>query len=117
ALWLRCDMYPRSPWKKVAMVTADTYRIAATEQLKTYGRIMGIPVEVADSSADIANILAKYKNMDMVLLDTAGRSPSSDEQLDELKEFIARSQADEIHLVLSATAKYFDMIRIIERFG
>jgi flagellar biosynthesis protein FlhF len=103
--------------KKVAMVTADTYRIAATEQLKTYGKIMGIPVEVADSAEDISGILAKYKTMDLVLVDTAGRSPSSDEQLDELKHFISRSQPDEIHLVLSATTKYFDMIRIIERFG
>jgi len=103
--------------RKVAMVTADTYRIAATEQLKTYGRIMGIPVEVADSAEDISNILAKYKNMDLVLVDTAGRSPSNEEQLDELKRFIARSQPDEIHLVLSATTKYYDMIRIIERFG
>ncbi len=103
--------------KKVAMITADTYRIAATEQLRTYGKIMGIPVEVADSANDIAGLLAKHKNMDMVLVDTAGRSPSSDEQLEELKEFIAKSHADEIHLVISATTKYFDMIRIIERFG
>ncbi len=103
--------------KRVAMVTADTYRIAATEQLKTYGRIMGIPVEVADSAEDMTGILNKYKNMDVVLVDTAGRSPSSDEQLEELKKFVAQSQPDEIHLVLSATTKYFDMIRIIERFG
>jgi len=103
--------------KKVAMVTADTYRIAATEQLKTYGRIMGIPVDVADSADEISGILKKYKNMDLILVDTAGRSPSSDDQLDELKNFIAQSQPDEIHLVLSATTKYFDMIRIIERFG
>jgi flagellar biosynthesis protein FlhF len=103
--------------KRVAMVTADTYRIAATEQLKTYGRIMGIPVEVADSADDMTGILNKYKNMDVVLVDTAGRSPSSDEQLEELKKFVAQSQPDEIHLVLSATTKYFDMIRIIERFG
>ena len=103
--------------RKVAMVTADTYRIAATEQLKTYGRIMGIPVDVADSSEDIGGILAKFKAMDLVFVDTAGRSPSSDDQLEELKRFIAKSQADEIHLVLSATTKYFDMIRIIERFG
>lgn len=103
--------------RKVAMVTADTYRIAATEQLKTYGRIMGIPVEVADSAEDISGILAKYKNMDLVLVDTAGRSPSNEEQLEELKRFVARSQPDEIHLVLSATTKYYDMIRIIERFG
>ena len=103
--------------RKVALVTADTYRIAATEQLKTYGRIMGIPVEVADSAEDIPGILAKYKSMDLVLVDTAGRSPSNEEQLNELKVFVAKSQPDEIHLVLSATTKYHDMIRIIERFG
>jgi flagellar biosynthesis protein FlhF len=78
---------------------------------------MGIPVEVADSAEDMIAILNKYKNMDVVLVDTAGRSPSSDDQLKELKNFIAKSQPDEIHLVLSATTKYFDMIRIIERFG
>lgn len=103
--------------KKVAMITADTYRIAATEQLKTYGRIMGIPVEVADSAEDVPEILKKYRAMDLVLIDTAGRSPSSDDQLEELKYFISKSQVDEIHLVLSATTKYYDMIRIIERFG
>jgi flagellar biosynthesis protein FlhF len=103
--------------KTVVMITADTYRIAATEQLKIYGRIMGIPVEVANSAENISEILAKYKNVDIVLLDTAGRSPSSDSQLDELKVFISKSQPDEIHLVISATTKYFDMIRIIERFG
>jgi flagellar biosynthesis protein FlhF len=85
--------------------------------LKTYGRIMGIPVEVVDSADEISSVLSKYKLMDMVLVDTAGRSPSSDEQLEELKQFVHKSQPDEIHLVLSATTKYFDMIRIIERFG
>lgn len=103
--------------RKVALVTADTYRIAATEQLKTYGRIMGIPVEVADSPDDMVDILAKHKSIDLLLLDTAGRSPSNDQQLEELKHFIFRSQPDEIHLVLSATTKYVDMLRIIERFG
>jgi flagellar biosynthesis protein FlhF len=103
--------------KRVALVTADTYRIAATEQLKTYGRIMGIPVEVADSPDDMVDILAKHKAIDLILLDTAGRSPSNDQQLEELKHFIFRSQPDEIHLVLSATTKYVDMLRIIEKFG
>ncbi len=103
--------------KKVAMVTADTYRIAATEQLRTYGRIMGIPVEVANGSDEIISVLNRHKGADLILVDTAGRSPSNEEQLEELKEFIAKSHADEIHLVLSATTKYLDMIRIIERFG
>jgi flagellar biosynthesis protein FlhF len=103
--------------KKVAMITSDTYRIAATEQLRTYGRIMGIPVEVANGVEDIAPIINRHKGMDLVLLDTAGRSPSNEEQMEELKLFISKSQADEIHIVLSATTKYLDMIRIIERFG
>ncbi|HET9869484.1 MAG TPA: flagellar biosynthesis protein FlhF, partial [bacterium] len=103
--------------KKVTMVTADTYRIAATEQLKTYGRIMGIPVEVCGSSEEIGDILNRHKNADIIFLDTAGRSPSNDDQLDELKRFILKSQADEIHLVISATTKYFDMLKIIEKFG
>jgi len=103
--------------KRVAMITADTYRIAATEQLKTYGRIMGIPVEVANSPEEITDILAKYKSSDLVLVDTAGRSPSNEYQMEELKKLVACCQTDEIHLVLSATTKYYDMIRIIERFG
>jgi len=103
--------------KKVAMITADTYRIAATDQLRTYGRIMGIPVEVANSAEEIPDILSKHKNLDLILLDTAGRSPSNDEQMEELKKLVTYSQPDEIHLVISATTKYYDMIRIIERFG
>lgn len=103
--------------RKIVLVTADTYRIAATEQLKTYGRIMGIPVEVANSDEDMQNILQKHKNADLVLLDTAGRSPSNEEQLLELKRFITSTQVDEVNLVLSATTKYYDMIKIIEKFG
>jgi len=53
----------------------------------------------------------------VVLLDTAGRSPSNEEQMNELKQFIFRSQPDETHLVLSATTKYVEMLRIIEKFG
>jgi flagellar biosynthesis protein FlhF len=103
--------------KKVVMVTADTYRIAATEQLKTYGRIMGVPVEIANTADEMPDIIAKHKGADLVLLDTAGRSPTNEEQMTDLKQFIFKSQPDETHLVLSATTKYFDMLRIVERFG
>jgi flagellar biosynthesis protein FlhF len=103
--------------KKVVMVTADTYRIAATEQLKTYGRIMGVPVEVANAADEMTEILTRHREADVILLDTAGRSPSNEEQMAELKQFVFRSQPDETHLVLSATTKYVEMLRIIERFG
>jgi flagellar biosynthesis protein FlhF len=103
--------------KKIVLITADTYRIAATEQLKTYGGIMGIPVEVAFSPAEVFEVIQRYQKMDLILLDTAGRSPTNDHQMQELKQLIFQSQIDEIYLVLSATTKYWDMIRIIERFG
>lgn len=103
--------------KKVVMVTADTYRIAATEQLKTYGRIMGVPVEVANSADEMPEILSKHRDADWVLLDTAGRSPTHEEQMADLKQFIFKSQPDETHLVLSATTKYVEMLRVVERFG
>jgi len=103
--------------KKVVMVTADTYRIAATEQLKTYGRIMGVPVEVANTADEMPDIIAKHKGVDWVLLDTAGRSPTDENQMSDLKQFIFKSQPDETHLVLSAPTKYLEMLRIVERFG
>jgi len=103
--------------KKVVMVTADTYRIAATEQLKTYGRIMGVPVEIANTADEMPDILAKHKGVDLVLLDTAGRSPTNEDQMSDLKQFVFKSQPDETHLVLSATTKYLEMLRIVERFG
>lgn len=61
--------------KKVAMITADTYRIAATEQLRTYGRIMGIPVEVANGAEEIGTVLSRHKGVDLILLDTAEEVP------------------------------------------
>jgi flagellar biosynthesis protein FlhF len=103
--------------KRVVMVTADTYRIAATEQLKTYGRIMGVPVEIANTADEMPEIIAKHQGVDWVLLDTAGRSPTNEDQMSDLKQFVFKSQPDETHLVLSATTKYLEMLRIVERFG
>jgi len=89
--------------KTVGMITADTYRIAAVEQLKTYAEILGIPVSVAYSPDDIMDAVNQHSDKDVILIDTAGRSHRNKAQFEELKALIAASGANEVYLVLSAT--------------
>jgi len=103
--------------RKVALVTVDTYRIAAVEQLKTYAEIIGIPCEVVFNPADIMKALEKHSHRDVVLIDTAGRSPHNEEQIAELTEFIKEGNPDEIILVLSATTRSEDILEIYNCFN
>lgn len=89
--------------KKVGLVTADTYRIAAVEQLKTYAEILGIPVSVVYSPGEIGQAINAYSDRDLILIDTAGRSTKNKSQFEELKALVLASQADEAYLVLSTT--------------
>lgn len=90
--------------KSVAMVTADTFRIGAVEQLRTYARIMGIPLEIALSPEDITEGIAKHIDKDVVLIDTVGRSQRSSEHIEELRGFINAARPTQTHLVVSASA-------------
>lgn len=100
--------------KKIAIFTADTYRIAAVEQIKTYANILTIPVEVIYEVKDLEKVLPKYKDYAYILVDTAGRSHKNKEQVDDLKKlFEAFSTYNVItYLVLSATTKYKDLTKI-----
>ncbi len=89
--------------KKVGLITADTYRIAAVEQLKTYAEILGMPIEVIYSISEINDAKEKYKDKDIILIDTAGRSNRNKTQFDELKMQVEACLADEVFLVLSTT--------------
>ncbi len=89
--------------KNVGLITADTYRIAAVEQLKTYAEILGIPVSVAYSPIDIRDAVAEHSDKDLILIDTAGRSHNNKTQFEELKAMVSASGADEVYLVMSAT--------------
>ena len=71
---------------RVAFVTADTYRIAAVEQLNTYASIIDSPVDVIYSADELEESLDKYKNYDLILVDTAGRSHKCEEQMDGLSD-------------------------------
>ena len=102
---------------KGALITADTYRISAVEQLKKYAEILGLPVEVVYSAADLGKAIGRHRGKDFVLVDTAGRSPYNEFQMDELKEMLAVHPRMEKHLVVSATTKEPDAAGIMERFS
>ncbi|RXI97991.1 flagellar biosynthesis protein FlhF [Anaerobacillus alkaliphilus] len=103
--------------KKVAFITTDTFRIAAIEQLKTYAKILNVPVEVAYSVEDFKKAKEKLANYDLVLVDSAGRNFLNQLYIDELKKVIDFDEEMETYLVLSLASKYRDMATIYEQFS
>ena len=89
--------------KSVGLITSDTYRIAAVEQLRTYAGIIGLPLKIANSPEELAQAIEDLGECDVVVIDTAGRSQNNTRRLEELAEFTAAANPDETHLVLSTT--------------
>ena len=102
--------------KKVGLITSDTYRIAAVEQLKTYAGIIGLPLKVANSPQEMADAIEELSECDIVVIDTAGRSQNDSRRLEELAEFAAAAQPDETHLVLSTTVGDNVLRKTADRF-
>lgn len=104
--------------KEIAFITTDTYRIAAIEQLKTYARILNVPVEVAYSLEDYQNALQKFADYDYIFVDTAGRNYRDERYINELKNIIDFEKYKvETYLVLSLTAKPQDIVDIYNQFA
>jgi flagellar biosynthesis protein FlhF len=102
--------------KRVALVTADTYRIAAVEQLRTYSEIIGVPLEVVYDPADVAGALAAHSECDLILVDTAGRSPRNQAHMNELKAYLDVMEPAETYLVLSMTSGFRDATMIVDHY-
>ncbi len=102
---------------KIGFITIDTYRIAAVEQLKVYGDIMNIPVEVVITPEQLEHALLKLRDKDLVLIDTAGRSPQDSHCIEELASFLRPDLGIEKHLVLSATTRDKELFDAIQRFS
>ena len=103
--------------KNVGLVTLDTYRIAAVEQLRTYADIIGLPLHVATTADELTSALNKTRGCDIVFIDTAGRSPKDDPKLEQLKTMISVANPHEVHLVLSSTCTQTVLLDAIERFS
>lgn len=102
--------------KKVGLITVDTYRIGAVEQLSTYAEIMGIPFKTVFSVKEMEKVLEDMKACDVVLIDTTGRSSKNIMQIAELNAFVQRSNSENIHLVISCTTKDKDIKAIVEGY-
>lgn len=105
--------------KKVAMVTMDTYRIAAVEQLRTYANILSVPLKVIYGFEELETLKEEFAGYDIVFIDTAGRSHKNMEQVGDIYHIIDSipKEEREIYLVVSATTKYKDLVRIIETYA
>lgn len=109
-------MYALNKGNKVALITMDIFRVGAVEQLKTYSRIMGIPLEVASTPKELEKAVEKHSTCDLIFIDTAGRSHKDKEKLDEMKNFLDNKIPIEVYLCLSATTKDRELEEILSRF-
>lgn len=113
------SMFKMDKNAKVALLTADTYRIAAVEQLRTYANILSVPIKVVYTAEEIENAIREFKDYDLILVDTAGRSHKNDEQAKDLNNLIngVNIKEKEVYLVVSASTKYKDLIKITETYS
>lgn len=102
--------------KRIALITSDTYRIGALDQLRTFAAIAQIPLEVAYEPSDIPAALASFRDYDIVYLDTVGRSQRNDEDLAELESILQAAHPDEIHLALTPSTNWATLSEMAERF-
>lgn len=109
-------MYALNRGNKVALITMDIFRVGAVEQLKTYSRIMGIPLEVASTPKELEKAVENHSSCDLIFIDTAGRSHKDKEKLDEMKIFLENKIPIEVYLCLSATTKDRELEEILNRF-
>lgn len=100
----------------VGLITSDTHRIAAVEQIRAYARLLELPLAVARSHDEMQEALTAYHNKDVVFVDTAGQSPNESERLKELEELLGGDARIRKYLVMSATTKHSDIKDIIRRF-
>ncbi len=103
--------------RRVGLITVDTYRVAAVEQLRTYADIIDLPMEVVATPREMREAVARMNHLDLVLMDTAGRSPRDEIKIQELKSMLAEAGPDEVHLVLSSTASAKGLVGAAERFA
>lgn len=105
--------------KKVALLTADTYRIAAAEQLRTYANILEVPFRVIYTQEEMQNAVRDFYEYDYIFVDTAGHSHQNKEQIESMKQMVScvdEMAEKQVFLVLSATTKYRDLLSIADNY-
>jgi flagellar biosynthesis protein FlhF len=103
--------------KKVGLITVDTYRIGAVEQLKTYAEIMNIPFQVVITMKEMEEAIENMKECEVILIDTTGRSSKNTMQISELRAFVQKANPDHVNMVISATTKNSDIKSILKGYS
>ncbi|WAA10732.1 flagellar biosynthesis protein FlhF [Fervidibacillus albus] len=103
--------------KSVAFITTDTYRIGAVEQLRTYAKLLDVPVEVCYTANDFQRAVNQFQSYDVTFIDTAGRNFRHSEYVHQLNHLVDFTRDMETFLVFSITAKEDDMSEIYEQFS
>jgi flagellar biosynthesis protein FlhF len=102
--------------RKVGLITVDTYRIAAVEQLRTYADIIDLPMAVVSTPREMREAVTRMSDQELILMDTAGRSPRDEVKIQELKSMLTEAKTDEVHLVLSSVGSAATLSRTAEQF-
>lgn len=103
--------------KKIGLITVDTYRIGAIEQLKTYAEIMNIPFKVVITIKEMDQAIKSMEDCDVILIDTTGRSSKNTMQISELRTFVEKANPDYVNMVISATTKNRDIKNILKGYS
>jgi len=109
--------YAMSEKLGVALISADTYRIAAAEQLKTYARIMDLPIKVVSEKEDFKQALNRFSDRDIILVDTPGKSRNDEGYMEKLRDFLSVGIPVETNLLMSLTSSRDNMLDTASRFG
>ena len=101
---------------RMGLVTVDTYRIAAVEQLRTYAEIIDLPMQIVTTPPEMRRAIESFSGMDLILIDTAGRSPRDELKIQELKQLLEAARVNEVHLVLSLTSSLKSLQSTVRNF-
>ncbi|MGA2331492.1 MAG: flagellar biosynthesis protein FlhF [Syntrophales bacterium] len=108
--------YAMSEKMTVGLISADTYRIAAADQLKTYAKIMGLPIKVVSEKGEFKEALSRFSDSDLVMVDTPGKSRRDQGYMEKLRDFLSVGVPVETNLLLSLTASRENMLEAASRF-
>ena len=103
--------------RRIGLITTDTYRIAAVDQLRMYADIIGVPLKVALTSDDMTTAVESFRDRDVILIDTAGRSQRDRPRISELSRLIDAARPHETHLVLAGNGNESVLIEAAQNFG
>jgi flagellar biosynthesis protein FlhF len=103
--------------QRIALVTVDTFRVAAADQLRVYADIIGLPLEVAYTTGELAAAVHRHRDKDIILIDTPGRSQRHAGHLNDLHAYLQAVPARLVYLTIDAGTRFTDMLDVARRFS